>query len=105
MNKDRLKKSIYHRVRLRPIAERRNGGGRLSPCDDDWIIQKVDDLVELSNVRTGHLAKLGLDHIHSYASDPQRDHDGLVHGFLDLNVQLIISGNKIDIEPDRRGGA
>lgn len=103
MNKGKLKKSIYHRIRIRPVAKRFDGQNYLAKEDDDWIIQKVEDIVELSNVRTGHVAKLGFDHIHHYVSDPDRDFDGLTHGILELNVQLTLSGVRIEYEPIRRG--
>ena len=44
-------------------------------------------------------AKLGLDHIHHYDSDPQRDWNGLKHGFLILRVQVFLSGSNLYLEP------
>jgi hypothetical protein len=42
---------------------------------------------------------LGLDHIHSYVSDPMRDFDGQKHGFLQLNVQVFLTERGPRIEP------
>src|SRR5437763_13327880 len=99
MNKDQIKKSLGHRVRIRPIAERSDGTKALPLMDDDWIISRVDDHVELSNIRTGHFAILGFDHIHSYFSDPGRNHAGIKYGFLQLRVQLLLRGKQLEIEP------
>lgn len=100
MNKDKLKKNIYHRVRLRPIAKRINGLIELNPIDDDWIIEQItDDGVTIKNMRTDHIKLLGFDHIHHYTSDPGRDFDGFKHGFLTLTVQLYIDGWHVRIEP------
>ncbi len=75
MNKDQLKKSIGHYVRIRPIAKRLSGATELPRIDDDWIIQRIDDVVELLNIRTNHVATLGFDNIHSYLSEPSRNRD------------------------------
>lgn len=100
MNKDKLRKLSNFRVRLRPIAKRFDGNTQLDICDDDWIITKVEDSGPvISNIRTGHTAILGFDHIHHYASDPVRDFDGLKHGFLILTVQVNIGGPHFWIEP------
>src|SRR5438445_13511858 len=89
MNKDRLKNLVGYRIRIRPIARRPGDFDELPVIDDDWIISNVDtDHVELTNVRTGHNAVLGLDHIHSFLSDPGRDNSGIKYGFLQLRVQL-----------------
>jgi len=100
MNKDKLKKSLYHRVRIRPIAKRNDGNKQFEIIDDVWIILSVEETVNLSNIRTGHVAILGLDHIHHYVSDPKEEYDGLKHGFLELNVQVILfRDNKLEIVP------
>ena len=100
MNKDQLKKTVGCTVRIRPVVRRHDGTRELPSIDDDWLVQRVDtDVVELSNSRTAHHALLGLDHIHSYMSDPGRDVGGARHGFLWLRVQLCLRGMHIDIEP------
>ncbi len=100
MNKNKLKKSLFHRVRLCPCPQRRNSLQRSELIDDIWIIEKVENnYVELSNTRTGHVAQLGHDAIHHYDNDPQSNWDGLKHGFLVLNVKLTLNGNKVEIEP------
>ena len=69
--------------------------------DDIWIVQSVSDggVVELSNIRTGHVAKLGSDHIHHYDSDPMSENDGLKHGFFVLSVQLHFIDGELNVEP------
>jgi len=103
MNKDKLKKLLYHRVRIRPISTRNDGNNQLETIDDVWIIQSVKETVKLSNIRTGHVAILGLDHIHHYVSDPKEEYDELKNGFLMLNIQVTLSGNKLEIEPIKKG--
>ena len=71
-------------MRLRPIPKRFRGGELLDSEDDVWIVQRVEKgkVVELSNIRTGHIARVGNDHIHHFVSDPESETDGLRHGFL-----------------------
>lgn len=100
MNKDKLRKNINHRVRIRPIARRFNGKVELEQIDDEWTIYEVTaDGVIIRNRRIGHTKLLGFDHIHQYTSDPDRYSDGFKCGFLTLTVQLNIDRNKIWIEP------
>jgi len=107
MKKDQIKKNLYSRVKLRPIAKSfLNGVGR-EQFDDDWIIENVsDEGVVINNPRMGYIYTLGFDHIHSYTSDPDRNYDGFKHGILVLNVQLSIDLNTwtISIEPTERPG-
>jgi hypothetical protein len=104
MNKAKLAQNLYGRVRLRPIAWRRTTDGEWLPAiDDEWIITEIGErALRISNNRTGHAPLVGLDHIHHYMSDPAREWDGLRHGFLDLNVQLTLSGRNVSTEPLRR---
>ena len=104
MNKTKLAENLYARVRLRPVAWRRMSDGTwLPPIDDDYIvIDATPDGLLISNTRTGHQPLLGFDHVHHYMSDPSRDRDGLAHGFLDLNVQLTLSGCNVFVDPLRR---
>lgn len=99
MNKDQIKKSLGHHVRIRPIANRFDGLQRLEGIDDDWIISRVDEHVELTNVRTGHVAALGYDHIFSYVSEPGRNRGEVKYGFLQLRVQVYLRGQQLGIEP------
>ena len=100
MNKEKLKNLVGYRIRIRPVARRPGASDELPVADDDWIIGNVDmDRVELTNVRTGHNAVLGLDHIHSFLSDPARDNTGVKYGFLQLRVQLSLLPQGLDIEP------
>lgn len=99
MNKDQIKKSLGHHVRIRPIANRFDGVQRLDVIDDDWIISRADEHVELTNVRTGHVAALGYDHIFGYVSEPGRNRGGIKYGFLQLRVQVSLRGQQLAIEP------
>lgn len=104
MNKAKLGKNLYTSVRLRPIARRNTiECTPLPPLDDDWIVIEANDRgVRLQNVRTHHTPLLGFDHVHHYVTDPARDWNGLRHGFLDLNVQLTLSGCNVSTEPLRQ---
>jgi len=104
VNKAKFAENLYGRVRLRPIAWRRMTDGTwLPPIDDDWIVTEVTPgALRIHNTRTDHAPLVGLDHLHHYVSDPARDWDGLKHGFLDLNVQLTLSGCNVFTEPLRR---
>jgi hypothetical protein len=104
MNKAKLAENLYTRLRLRPIAWRRMTDGTwLPPIDDDWILTGVTDQgLRIQNVRTDHAPLVGFDHVDHYVSDPAREWDGLRHGFLDLNVQLTLSGCNVFTEPLRR---
>src|SRR5207244_4486885 len=55
--------------------------------------------VELQNTRTGHNVVLGLDHIHSFLSDPRRDSNGQKYGFLQLRSQLSLLPQGLEVEP------
>ncbi len=106
MNKAKLAENLYGRLRLRPIARRMTVDGEWQPpIDYDWILTEVwPDAARICNIHTGHTPLLGLDHIHHYVSDPARDGNGLKclkHGFLDLNVQLTLSGCNVFTEPLR----
>jgi len=100
MNRDKLKNLVGYRIRIRPVAHHPSEFDELPVVDDDWIIINVErDRVEFKNVRTGHRLVLGLDHIHSFMSDPGRDKDGIKYGFLQLRVQLSLLPHGFDIEP------
>ena len=104
MNKTKLAECLWQRLRLRPIAGRMMTDGTWLPMiDDEWIPTELSERgLRIRNVRTHHAPLVGLDHIHHYVSDPERDGNGLRHGFLDLNVQLILSGCNVFTEPLRR---
>ena len=104
MNKNALKKNAWSHVRIRSIAKRFFGeaGPQLPPVDDDWLITEVgEEGVRISNTATHHGTVLGYDHIHHFTSDPAR---GARTGFLILNVQIHIGGNRLWIEPTFRPG-
>lgn len=104
MNKDALRKNSWTHVRIRPIAKRFWGadGPQLPPVDDHWLLYEVGDKnVFISNSATGHCTVLGLDQIHHYSSDPAT---GSRCGFLTLNVQIHIGGDRLWIEPTFRPG-
>jgi hypothetical protein len=105
MNKDQIRKNLYHRVRLRPVTRHFNRGVTTEELDDDWIIEKVNDVgVQIKNTRTDHITTLGFDQIHSYMSDPNRNHGGLKCGFLILHGQLLFQGSRVLFEPTERPG-
>jgi hypothetical protein len=102
MNKQKLAHNLYARVRLWPTARRRTVDGiELPRIDDDWIVMRVgqDGVVELHNIRTDHVAKLGTDRIHHFDHEPHRERAGLRHGCLELRVQLVLCGPRIHYLP------
>ncbi len=104
MNKEQLNKSLHYRMRLRPIARRFDGKVELEKIDDDWIVIKTVSGrgIQIKNIRTDHAITLAYDHIRTFMSDTSRPNDGLKYGFLELTIQVSISGYRIDIEPIRR---
>ena len=68
MNAQQLVKNIGALVRLRPIPERRQHDGMSLPqLDDQWTIMRVETgVVELRNIRTDHLTRLGFDNIREF---------------------------------------
>lgn len=96
MNKSQLLKSVGVRVQLRPPAVDRDG----RVWDGDWLIESVEDeRVQLRMIGFGYSVPLGTDHVYSFLTNPARDNGGLRFGFLQLHVQLMISGNTVHIEP------
>jgi hypothetical protein len=82
---------------------RMTDGTWLPQIDDDWILTEVNERgLRIQNIRTHHVRLVAFDHVHHYMSDPARDWDSLKHGFLDLNVQLTLSGCNVFTEPQRR---
>lgn len=107
MNKEMLAKCEGHVVRIRPMARRFSGQDELDTIDDDWMIRRVDlsrKTVEIINLRSEYCPILGLDHVHSYTSDPMSDRGEQKHGFLQLNVQVFMTDRGPKIEPLPRGG-
>lgn len=101
MNKHKLKDLKWSRVRLRRPAKSVLNGKVIAQRDDTWIVTDVrsDGVVEIQNIVTSHVAKLGHDYIHHFDSDPQSEWDGLRHGFLQLTQQIYMSGFDLWMEP------
>ena len=90
MNKDYLKKAVGFHVQLRPPAADRDG----HILDHDWVISSVEsDRLRIDMIGYGYTVVLGLDHVYSFMTNPERDRDGTRFGFLQLHVQLMVSGN------------
>ena len=100
MNKTMLAKTLYYRIRLRPMAERFDSLGRkLRSIDDMWIVQAVrKDALRLVNSRTDHTVVLPYDSIHNFRVDLS-GRDGLKHGILMLLTQLKLRGDRVELEP------
>lgn len=99
MQKDALKKQLGKYVRLRPIAERTEGGQRLPDIDDYWqILRVLDGGIELMNSRTTHHVVLNFDHIHHFTSDNKK-YQGTECGFLELNMRVIVYPRNTSVEP------
>jgi hypothetical protein len=107
LNYEQLKKTVGMRVQLVPVAHRLDDAGKVLPqIDDDWLVESVHDEhgVRISNPRTGLYVVLGLDHIHSYASNPNRREGGLKFGFYTLKVQLTLTRHEVIVRPNLRPG-
>jgi hypothetical protein len=105
VNLHQLKKNIGQRVQLEPIACSLDENGRERREADDWIIQDVsNDTIRISNVRAGHVTLLGKDHIHHFISNPDRSREGPKYGFLVLNVQIFLQGDRLWLRPTSRPG-
>lgn len=106
MNWEQMKKNVGCRIQLVPTACRLDeNGSELPPMDDDWIIDEVSTAgVRVSNVRTRHVTTLGKDHVHHFTSNPDRSQTGIRHGFLTLNVQVFLQGDKLWVRPNARPG-
>jgi hypothetical protein len=106
VNLDQLKRNLYQRVQLDPVACSLDASGNLlDRRDDDWTITAVtDDGVRIENQRTRLSTTLARDHIHHYTSNPDRSTGGLKFGFLTLNVQLFMQGNEMRIRPNSAPG-
>ena len=95
MNLDQLRGNVGWRMRVAPQAIHLDEFGRELPGkNEDWIVRSVSQTgidVEDGGFAS-RIVRLGSDHIHSFATDPQRDGTGGVHyGMLKLHVQMYIS--------------
>jgi hypothetical protein len=106
MNLDQLKRNVGYRMKLVPAACHLNEHGDVvPPADEDWIVQAVtDELVEIASVQSSYVYRLGKDHIRNFTTDPNRDGDGLKHGFLTLHVQLFARGYDVWAVPNPQPG-
>jgi hypothetical protein len=106
MNLDQLRKNEGYLVKLVPPAHHLDDAGELlSIEDEDWTIVAVTlDGVEIKTA-SGHSHRLGLDHIRNFTTDPNRSTDGINHAFLQLHVQLRISGSRVTVIPNHQPGA
>jgi hypothetical protein len=107
MNWAQFKKNIGMRVQLEPVACRLDANGHQLPDEnDDWIVTTIsdEDVVSLQNIRTGHVAQLGKDHIYDFRSNPGRSTAGVVYGFLVLKMQLFLQGPNLWLRPNGKPG-
>ena len=106
MNLQKLKTNVGWLVQLEPVTCRLDENDReLEAETHDWTITAVTEaIVEISNVRTGHIAQLGKDHIHNFTTIPGRASGGVEYGFLMLNVQIYVQGNRVWVRPNSRPG-
>jgi hypothetical protein len=95
VNFDQLRNNVGWRMRVTPQAIHLDEYGRELPGEnEDWIIRSVSaTAIEVEDAGfLSRIVRLGRDHIHSFATDPQRDGAGGVHyGMLKLYVQMYIS--------------
>lgn len=106
MNLRELKKNSGVRVQLQPTAIRLDENGlELPTIDDDWTIVAVgENTINLSNIRSSHIATLGNDHVHHYTTNPGRSQSEMKFGFLTLHVQIYLQRENLWIRPTLRPG-
>jgi hypothetical protein len=87
MKKDQVAKMVGRHVRLRPMATTASG----DRLDDDWVIVNVSDTrLDLQRVPDDAPLRLGLDHVHRYSSDPDRDEEPHApYGILVLTERVV----------------
>jgi hypothetical protein len=93
---------LHARLKLLPLPRRRWQGEDQPPVDDTWVVTSVDlekGRVTLSNPRTEHFVPLWVAHIAKFAPDPLPTSDGLVHGTLNLTVQLVFEDGQLSLHP------
>jgi hypothetical protein len=103
MNKAQLKAQLkgdkQQRVRIVPPARRTDSSAILQTCDDEWIIWEVTDKhIDIQHINTSLTPRLGLDQVHSYTSDPQRNTYNYNYGILKLHVQLTLLEREVRID-------
>ena len=92
MKKEKSKEWEGKDIRIRPraVCLDTGGGHRFQPIDDRWKVGKVDkSIVNLTNLRTGHVIALGLDNVKEWRSPD----------FLLLRAQLKLKGSEVDLDP------
>lgn len=106
MNRDFLRKNIGYRMQLIPTACRLDDQKReLPPIADEWIVESVtEETIQLSNPRTAHVLTLGMDHVHSFTSNPASSRGEIKHGFLKLHVQVFLDPRNCWVYPTARPG-
>jgi hypothetical protein len=98
MNKEYLSKNVGRVVRLRPPATTPDG----QRLDVDWrIVNVTDTRAELRRITDDATLRLGLDHVHRYSSDPDRDDEpNAPYGYLVLTENVVRGDDgRFRIEP------
>ncbi len=92
-------------MKLVPQAYHLDAAGDPLPFrDEDWIIiVATNDYAEVSTP-SGHIYRVGKNHIYSFTTDRKREKDGLRHGFLQLKVLLHIQGAAVTAPPNHLPG-
>jgi hypothetical protein len=107
MNLDQLKRDVGCRRRrlVPPACHLDSAGDALPAWDEEWTIKAVtDEYIEIE-ADSGHLYRLGKDHIRNCTTDIQRSGDGRKLGFLVLHVQLFVQGAEVRAVPNHQPGA
>lgn len=105
MNWKQFKKNVGMHVQLEPVAHHLDEtGNELHVASDDWLIVKVEDLVILRNVNTGHEVSLGKDNIYDFRSNPMRTTASASYGFLVLKMQIFLQESECWMRPNSKPG-
>lgn len=104
MRKEKLKHCMGHRMQLVPAPLHLDADGdRTRTSEEFWAVQVItDEHIELIN-DTGIACRLGYDHIHNYATDPERSTSEQQYGMLVLVMQLVFRAGKLNYVPTRPG--
>lgn len=103
MNWEMMKRNVGGIFRLIPTERRlARSGRRLPDREYEWLLRDAgNDMLELENISTGHLLKVGKDYVYSYGTDAPR---GRRYGYLTLKCQVFLQGNELKIIPNARPG-
>ncbi len=95
MDKKKLK-TLRVWVRIHPVLKFSSN----VDVPDIWFVEEVtDDHIRLSYPSTGHVKDIGLDHFIKYRTDSFVHMGRESKGILIFKIQIIVTGNRVILEP------